>query len=216
MPATAWDGIQIMAGARARANWQPVKEQNGCAVQHHRCDGRPKHFSTQAFAQEESCWCILHVIIVRSASAGQGPPSSLLSMPDREKWHESQVSPLQAANRNGGISRIEIPAGALNLVGDRAIYGRNWGCHPACYVKHLHFELCYYMVRATHLAHSEGVGQAACPMLASRIEPLVKTQRLCHVLTAAALRGMLTPNVQVASGGPAQSGAASHLGTAQA
>ncbi|PPQ38973.1 hypothetical protein SAMN06265338_101986 [Rhodoblastus acidophilus] len=33
-------------------------------------------------------------------------------------------------------------AGALNLIGDDALYGRNWGCledHPC-----LHFELCYY------------------------------------------------------------------------
>ena len=33
-------------------------------------------------------------------------------------------------------------AGALNLVGDSALYGRNWGCiedHPF-----LHFEVCYY------------------------------------------------------------------------
>lgn len=33
-------------------------------------------------------------------------------------------------------------AGALNLIGDTALYGRNWGCtedHPF-----LHFELCYY------------------------------------------------------------------------
>ena len=33
-------------------------------------------------------------------------------------------------------------AGAINLIGDRALYGRNWGCiedHPF-----LHFEVCYY------------------------------------------------------------------------
>jgi len=33
-------------------------------------------------------------------------------------------------------------AGALNLIGDRRLYGRNWGCiesHPF-----LHFEICYY------------------------------------------------------------------------
>jgi predicted N-acyltransferase len=33
-------------------------------------------------------------------------------------------------------------AGALNLIGDAALYGRNWGCiedHPF-----LHFEICYY------------------------------------------------------------------------
>ena len=34
-------------------------------------------------------------------------------------------------------------AGALNLVGDNAIFGRHWGCcedHPLFYI----FELCYY------------------------------------------------------------------------
>ena len=33
-------------------------------------------------------------------------------------------------------------AGAINLIGDVALYGRNWGCvedHPF-----LHFEVCYY------------------------------------------------------------------------
>ena len=33
-------------------------------------------------------------------------------------------------------------AGALNLVGDEALYGRNWGCHGDW--PFLHFELCYY------------------------------------------------------------------------
>ena len=33
-------------------------------------------------------------------------------------------------------------AAALNLVGDDALYGRNWGCEDAH--KFLHFELCYY------------------------------------------------------------------------
>ncbi len=33
-------------------------------------------------------------------------------------------------------------AGALNLRGSHALFGRNWGC--ARDVKHLHFELCYY------------------------------------------------------------------------
>lgn len=33
-------------------------------------------------------------------------------------------------------------AGALNIVGSDAIYGRNWGCLTD--YKFLHFELCYY------------------------------------------------------------------------
>ena len=40
-----------------------------------------------------------------------------------------------------------LVAGALNLIGSDAIYGRNWGCAYSCRVKHLHFELCYYQVR---------------------------------------------------------------------
>jgi Uncharacterized protein conserved in bacteria len=44
---------------------------------------------------------------------------------------------LVLAKRNG-----RTIAGALNLIGDRRLYGRNWGCiedHPF-----LHFEVCYY------------------------------------------------------------------------
>jgi predicted N-acyltransferase len=33
-------------------------------------------------------------------------------------------------------------AGALNLLGANALYGRNWGCIED--VPHLHFECCYY------------------------------------------------------------------------
>lgn len=36
-------------------------------------------------------------------------------------------------------------AGALNLRGSHALFGRNWGCTRE--VKHLHFELCYYQAR---------------------------------------------------------------------
>jgi hypothetical protein len=46
-----------------------------------------------------------------------------------------------------------IIAGALNLIGDDALYGRNWGCvedHPC-----LHFELCYY--QAVDFALSRGL-----------------------------------------------------------
>ena len=44
-------------------------------------------------------------------------------------------------------------AGALNLIGDDALYGRNWGAiedHPC-----LHFELCYY--QAIDFAISRGL-----------------------------------------------------------
>ena len=39
-------------------------------------------------------------------------------------------------------------AGALNMIGSHALFGRNWGCaHGAMGIKHLHFEVCYYQVR---------------------------------------------------------------------
>ncbi|GJD60758.1 GNAT family N-acetyltransferase [Methylobacterium frigidaeris] len=46
-------------------------------------------------------------------------------------------------------------AGAINLIGDRALYGRNWGCiedHPF-----LHFEVCYY--QAIDFAISRGLAR---------------------------------------------------------
>lgn len=38
-------------------------------------------------------------------------------------------------------------AGALNLIGSHALFGRNWGCAYGREIKHLHFEVCYYQVR---------------------------------------------------------------------
>jgi predicted N-acyltransferase len=46
-------------------------------------------------------------------------------------------------------------AGAINFIGDDALYGRNWGCiedHPF-----LHFELCYY--QAIDFAIARGIGR---------------------------------------------------------
>ncbi|CAG9467368.1 unnamed protein product [Pedinophyceae sp. YPF-701] len=37
-----------------------------------------------------------------------------------------------------------LVAGAINLVGSHAIFGRNWGSRMDRYVKNLHFEVCYY------------------------------------------------------------------------
>jgi len=42
-------------------------------------------------------------------------------------------------------------AGALNLVGTDAIYGRNWGCDQA--VRFLHFEACYYQAIEYAIRH---------------------------------------------------------------
>lgn len=46
-------------------------------------------------------------------------------------------------------------AGALNLLGREALYGRNWGCDEE--VPFLHFELCY--LRAIDFAIQHGVGR---------------------------------------------------------
>lgn len=42
-------------------------------------------------------------------------------------------------------------AGALNLIGDDALYGRNWGCVED--VPFLHFELCYYQAIEWAIQH---------------------------------------------------------------
>ena len=47
-------------------------------------------------------------------------------------------------------------AGALNLLGDEALYGRNWGCRGDW--PFLHFELCYY--RAIDFAIEHGLPRA--------------------------------------------------------
>jgi predicted N-acyltransferase len=57
---------------------------------------------------------------------------------------------LVLAKRNGAYV-----AGALNFIGDQALYGRYWGCveHHSC----LHFELCYY--QAIDFAISHGLAR---------------------------------------------------------
>jgi hypothetical protein len=57
---------------------------------------------------------------------------------------------LMLARREG-----EWVAGALNLLGPDALYGRNWGCSRD--VPFLHFELCYY--RAIEFAIAEGLAR---------------------------------------------------------
>ena len=46
------------------------------------------------------------------------------------------------ARRPDGVGGGRWIAGALNLIGDDCLYGRNWGCVED--VPFLHFELCYY------------------------------------------------------------------------
>ena len=50
-------------------------------------------------------------------------------------------------------------AGALNLIGSHALFGRNWGCPHGREIKHLHFELCYYQVTSSGL---DGLSLVAC------------------------------------------------------
>ncbi len=45
----------------------------------------------------------------------------------------------------------KLVAGALNLMGDGALYGRNWGCRGD--YPFLHFELCYYRAIDFAIAH---------------------------------------------------------------
>lgn len=49
---------------------------------------------------------------------------------------------LITAKREGAKREGAIIAGALNLIGADALYGRYWGCNED--VPHLHFELCYH------------------------------------------------------------------------
>lgn len=56
---------------------------------------------------------------------------------------------LMLAERNG-----KPVAGALNLLGDGVLYGRNWGCTED--VPFLHFELCYYQAIEYAITHKIG------------------------------------------------------------
>ena len=53
------------------------------------------------------------------------------------------------------LDRGNAVAGALNLVGDDALYGRNWGCRGDW--PFLHFELCYY--QAIEFAIAQGLAR---------------------------------------------------------
>jgi uncharacterized protein len=60
---------------------------------------------------------------------------------------------LVMAKRNGNYI-----AGALNMIGSQALYGRYWGCsedHPC-----LHFEVCYYQAIDYAIAHGLGTVEA--------------------------------------------------------
>ena len=49
-------------------------------------------------------------------------------------------------------------AGALNLIGDDCLYGRNWGCIED--IPFLHFELCYYQAIEWAISHGLPRGEA--------------------------------------------------------
>ncbi len=60
--------------------------------------------------------------------------------------HHGGAHPARLAKRDG-----KWIAGAINFIGDDALYGRNWGCieeHPF-----LHFEVCYYQAIEWAIAH---------------------------------------------------------------
>ena len=52
-------------------------------------------------------------------------------------------------------------AGALNLAGDEALYGRNWGCRGDW--PFLHFELCYYRAIDWAIGHGREAGRGRRP-----------------------------------------------------
>ena len=94
----------------------------------------------------------------------------------------------------------EPVAGALNLMGKEALYGRNWGCRGE--FPFLHFELCYY--RAIDFAIEHGLprveagaqGQhknpARLPAEADLLRPLAQpfgATRRCRRLPAARATG---------------------------
>lgn len=49
-----------------------------------------------------------------------------------------------AESAEGAAGHGKPIAGALNLIGSHALFGRNWGCLYGDRVPNLHFELCYY------------------------------------------------------------------------
>jgi predicted N-acyltransferase len=78
-------------------------------------------------------------------------------------------------------------AGALNLVGSRALYGRYWGCTEE--VPHLHFELCYYQAIEWACLHGLAEVQAGAQgehKLARGYEPVVT--RSAHFIPNASFR----------------------------
>jgi predicted N-acyltransferase len=85
----------------------------------------------------EDCWDAFYSFYMDTGSRKWGRPYlnrlffSLLG----ERMADRVL--LVMARRNG-----QYIAGALNLIGDDCLYGRNWGCVED--VPFLHFELCYY------------------------------------------------------------------------
>jgi len=78
-------------------------------------------------------------------------------------------------------------AGALNLAGSEALYGRNWGCRGDW--PFLHFELCYYQAIDFAIAHKLAVVEAGAQgehKLARGYEPT--TTRSVHWIGHPGLR----------------------------
>ena len=78
-------------------------------------------------------------------------------------------------------------AGALNLIGDNALYGRNWGCTAD--FKFLHFELCYYQAIDFAIEHGlEWVEAGAQGQHKIQRGYLPRYTRSCHLIPSRSFR----------------------------
>lgn len=103
---------------------------------------------------------------------------------------EAEHAPSPSSPSPSAPPACSLVAGALNLVGSHALYGRNWGCAEGREVRHLHFELCYY--QALEEAISRGL-----PRVEAGAQGEHKLQRgylpaftySCHYLSDPSLSG---------------------------
>ena len=105
------------------------------------------HFEPAA-ALEARHWRAYHALYTSTYDRKWGFPPLNVRFFEELARREPQRLWLAFAERDG-----RMVAGAHFLLGDDALYGRNWGCsefHPA-----LHFELCYY--RAIEFCIARGV-----------------------------------------------------------
>lgn len=82
-------------------------------------------------------WRVFHGFYVDTFARKWGEPKLTLGFMQALST-DMPETPLLLLARAGG----EYVAGAFALRGGETVYGRHWGCSR--YVRHLHFELCYY------------------------------------------------------------------------